>query len=167
MENEKALEILKSAILMEIRGQAFYNNVATQTKDEDIRNLFTIMANEEKLHQEFLSKHYSALKADGLKGKINLPAETDEHVANLILSPEVKNKISAAGFEASAIGASIDMETKAVEIYTDFANKSTEPAIQELFMWLANWEKGHIKILTQIDDELKEKIWYDNQFWPF
>ena len=74
MENEKALEILKSAILMEIRGQAFYNNVATQTKDDDIRNLFTIMANEEKLHQEFLSKHYSSLKADRLKGKINLPA---------------------------------------------------------------------------------------------
>jgi len=27
--------------------------------------------------------------------------------------------------------------------------------------------KGHLKVLNDIDNELKEKIWNDNQFWPF
>jgi len=88
-------------------------------------------------------------------------------VVNMILSPEIKNQISGAGYEAAAISASIDMENKAVEVYTEFANRSSDVSIKELFMWLADWEKGHVKILNELDNELKEKIWFDNNFWPF
>lgn len=167
MENPKALEIIKSAILMEIRGQAFYNNVVEQTKSDDIRNIFNIMADEEKLHADYLSKQYTSIKQSGKPNQQVLPDASAENLVNLILSPEIKNQISGAGYEAAAISASIDMENKAVEIYTDFATKSEEPEIKELFLWLANWEKGHVKILNEIDKELREKIWYDNNFWPF
>lgn len=167
MENEKALEILKSAILMETRGQAFYKNVAEQTNNEDVKNIFNIMANEEKLHAEFLSRQYSSIKKSGKPDHLILPEETAENVVNLILSPEIKNQISGAGYEAAAISASIDMENKAVEIYTDFAHQAKEQEIKDLFLWLADWEKGHVKILSELDKELKEKIWFDNNFWPF
>ncbi|MCK9613475.1 MAG: ferritin family protein [Bacteroidales bacterium] len=167
MENEKALEILKSAILMEARGQAFYKNVAEQTKSEDVKNIFNIMASEEKLHAEYLSKQYSSIKNTGKPDHQTLPEVSDENVVNMILSPEIKNQISGAGYEAAAISASIDMENKAVEVYTEFANRSSDVSIKELFMWLADWEKGHVKILNELDNELKEKIWFDNNFWPF
>jgi rubrerythrin len=42
-----------------------------------------------------------------------------------------------------------------------------DPNEKKLFNWLADWEKGHLKILNDLDNDLKEKIWYDNQFWPF
>lgn len=167
MENQNALEILKSAILMEVRGQAFYKSVVDQTKNEDIKNIFTIMANEEKLHADFLSKQYSSIKNSGKPAQHVLPDTTAENVVNLILSPEIKDQISGAGFEAAAISASIDMENKAVEIYTDFAEKAVDNEIKALFIWLANWERGHLKILSAMDKELREKIWYDNNFWPF
>lgn len=167
MENQKALEIIKSAILMEVRGQAFYNNVIEQTKSEDVWNIFNIMANEEKLHADYLLKQYTSIKQSGKPSQMVLPETSAENIVNLILSPEIKNQISGAGYEAAAISASIDMENKAVEIYTDFATKSEEPEIKELFLWLANWEKGHVKILSELDKELREKIWYDNNFWPF
>jgi len=167
MENETALEIIKSAIVMEARGQAFYLHVAEQTKSEDIKNIFTIMAGEEKLHAEFLTKQYASLKQSGKPDKQILPGAADEKVVKLILSPEIKKHISGAGYEAAAISASIDMENKAVEVYTDFAAKAEDPEIKELFLWLANWEKGHVKILSAMDKELLEKIWYDNNFWPF
>jgi rubrerythrin len=59
------------------------------------------------------------------------------------------------------------MENKAVEIYSNFASEAEDPEIKELFKWLANWERGHVKILHDIDMELRDKIWSDNQFWPF
>lgn len=167
MEKEKALEILKSAILMETKGQAFYKNVVDQTNSSEVKNIFTIMMEEEKLHADFLSKQFLSIKHKGTPDQLALPKENDENIANLILSPEVKNQISGAGFEAAAISASIDMENKAVEIYSKFANEATDPEIKELFNWLANWEKGHVKLLHDLDVELRDKIWFDNNFWPF
>ena len=167
MENQNALEVLKSAILMEVRGQAFYKSVVDQTKNEDIKNIFTIMADEEKLHADFLSRQYTSIKQNGSPAQYILPDTSAENVVNLILSPEIKNQISGAGYEAAAISASIDMENKAVEIYTDFAEKAEDNEIKALFVWLANWEKGHVKLLSEMDKELREKIWYDNSFWPF
>lgn len=167
MENEKALEILKTAILMETRGQAFYKNVAEQTQSDELKNIFNTMVEEEKLHAEFLSKQYLSLKKSGKPDQIALPSESNNNIVNLILSPEIKNKISGAGFEAAAIGASIDMENKAVEIYTGFANQAQDEEIKKLFLWLADWEKGHVKLLHDLDNELRDKIWFDNNFWPF
>jgi rubrerythrin len=167
MENEKALDILKSAILMETRGQAFYKNVVDQTSSPDVKNIFTTMMEEEKLHADFLSKQFLSIKHNGTPDQLALPKESGDNIVNLILSPEIKNQISAAGFEAAAISASIDMENKAVEIYSNFAKEATDPEIKELFNWLANWEKGHVKLLNDLDLELRDKIWFDNQFWPF
>ncbi len=167
MENEKALEILKSAILMETRGQAFYKNVVDQTKSDEVKNIFTTMMEEEKLHAEFLIKQFLSIKHNGTPDQLTLPTESVDNIANMILSPEIKNQISGAGFEAAAISASIDMENKAVEIYSNFEKEATSPEIKELFHWLANWEKGHVKLLHDLDIELRDKIWFDNQFWPF
>lgn len=152
---------------MEVRGRAFYKSVVDQTANEDIKNIFTIMADEEKLHADFLSKQYSSIKQTGSPAQHVLPDTSAENVVSLILSPEIKNQISGAGYEAAAISASIDMENKAVEIYTDFAEKAEDNEIKALFIWLANWEKGHVKLLGELDKELREKIWYDNSFWPF
>lgn len=167
MEKEKALDVLKSAILMEVRGQAYYKSIAEKAGDEDVKNLFNIMANEEKMHAEFLSQQYSEYKKNNSFSEQELPGETSESAVNAILSGDIRNRLSGAGFEAAAISAAIDMENRASEIYTDFARQSEDANVKELFLWLADWEKGHVKILNQIDNELREKIWYDNNFWPF
>ena len=91
----------------------------------------------------------------------------EDNAADHILSQEVKNKIAAAGFEAAAIGAAVDFEKKAIEIYSDRAAVSEDPNEKELYSFLATWEKTHLKILSDLDNELKEKVWFDNQFWPF
>jgi len=59
------------------------------------------------------------------------------------------------------------MENKAIEAYTKFANESTDDNEKELFLWLANWEKDHHHLLHELDKQLQEQIWYDNNFWPF
>jgi len=54
----KSIDILKTAILMERRGAAFYGTVAEQTQFEEVRKIFTMMAEEEKLHIKYLSDLY-------------------------------------------------------------------------------------------------------------
>jgi rubrerythrin len=166
MESPKALEILKQAILLEKRGYSFYSTVAAQCKDEDVKNIFLAMANEETMHVKFLSDQFAHYDKTHSFLKVNLN-ESQDDTADHILSEEVKKKISAAGFEAAAIGAAVDFEKRAIEIYANRAAETEDPNEKELYTFLSEWEKTHLKILNDLDNELKEKIWNDNQFWPF
>ena len=47
MSEDRATEILKNAILLEKRGQAFYAKVAQQADGEAVKKFFTLMAEEE------------------------------------------------------------------------------------------------------------------------
>lgn len=167
MENQKTIDILKQAILLEKRGYAFYMNVAEQTKDPDIKNIFSIMAEEETTHVKFLCDQFASFDKSHQFLKMNLPELANEKITQLVLSEDIKSKISAAGFEAAAISAAIDMEIRAVAIYTSQAGIASDPNEKQLYAWLAEWEKTHLKVLTNLDNELKEKVWFDNQFWPF
>lgn len=165
MENTKTIEILKTAILLEKKGKAFYEKVAEQTSSEEVKKIFALMAEEEQTHIEFLSKQFSSYSKDKTFKKIDLKA--DPGVVEMILSDDIRKQISAASFEAAAISAAIDMETKAIEVYSKQAAEAADPNEKELFAWLAEWEKGHHKILHELNEKLKEDIWFDNQFWPF
>ncbi len=168
MDESKSIEILKMALLMEHRGKAFYQKIAEQTDNDDVKNIFLIMADEERLHINYLAKQFSHYQKHGKFSFEDLSLSgSDDGIANMVLSKDIKNKISASGYEAAAISAAIDMENKAIEVYKERAENATDPAEKDLYNWLANWEKDHLKILADLNKELTEKIWYDNQFWPF
>lgn len=168
MENKNLLDALKTAILMEKRGQALYEEVASKTSDPDVKKIFSIMAEEENLHAKMLGEQFKNFSEHKEFIKQNLSASSaDKEIADLILNGNITKNIHAAGFEAAAIGAAIDMETKSIEVYRKRAEISTDPEEKALFFWLADWEGSHYELLLKLDNELKEKIWADNQFWPF
>lgn len=166
MENSKALEILKTAILLEKRGKAFYEKMAEQTTSAEARKIFTTMAEEEKAHVEFLSVQFAHFVKEGKFSKPEGSAEPED-ISHEILNPQLIKEISAASFEAAAISAAMDFETRAVELYSKRAIESEDENEKEMYKWLAEWESGHHKILHDLNEALKESVWYDNQFWPF
>ncbi len=167
MDNKKLIDIIKSAILLEIRGEAFYRKVAESTENTGIRHVFDIMAKEEVMHANFLRKKYKEISGGNKMTLSDLPEESENSVTNYVLSEQMKDQIAAAGFEAAAISAAIDMESKAIKLYSESAENAADDEEKKLFKWLADWESGHHKILYELDKDLKERIWNDNQFWPF
>lgn len=167
METEATLDILKQAILLERRGMAFYGKIAEQTENQGVRDVFELMANEEQKHIHTLSEQFKAYQ----QNKIFLPKTysepEDSRVASKVLTQKIKDNIAAAGFEAAAISAAISMEEQAIKLYTESARKATDANAKALYEWLARWERGHLRMLFDIDESLKETIWFDNQFWPF
>jgi len=166
MDTSKSLEILKMAILMERKGHAFYNQVAKTTHCVEIKAVFETMANEEIMHEKFLSDTFKAIQKENKVTALMLPKQEDRF-SKFILTDKIKKEINAASFEAAAISAAIDMESNAIKVYAECAEKSQTNEEKELFSWLSNWERSHHQILIDMDKELKEAIWYDNQFWPF
>ncbi len=167
MNDTQTLEILKQAILLEKRGKSFYRKVAEQTDNHAVQSFFKFMAQEEEHHIEILVEQFKAYKEKGLLDSSVFDKNKTTKMASEVLGSEIKEKISAAGFEAAAIGAAISMEERAVSIYTERGKSAIDPEEKELYKWLSSWERKHLKLLVDIDKALVEKIWYDNKFWPF
>ena len=160
-------EILKSSLLLEMRGKAFYLKMADQAENSAVKEFFEIMAAEEESHIQVLSDR---IKAGS--GQENLDEEFFKEdrlgdSASIILSDEIKKKLTGADFETAAISAAISMEERAIKIYSRNAENAGSPEDRALYSWLSNWEGEHLKLLAEIDRDLTEKIWNDNNFWPF
>jgi rubrerythrin len=166
MTETKTLEILKTAILLERKGKAFYHSVAEKADNEDVRHFFEMMSEEEDDHIRFLTEQFEEYNKSAHFKMVDLPKDT--HSADdQILSEKMKKQISAASFEAAAISAAIDFENRAIAIYQERSETATDPEEKRFYLFLADWERGHHKLLHEIDKDLKEKVWFDNDFWPF
>lgn len=165
-QNDKAVEVLKTAILLERRGKAFYTQAARNSESKSATKIFEMMAEEEDEHINFLVRQFKNYQEHHAFITNELPPEEDPTVVE-ILTENIKKEISAAGFEAAAIGAAIDFENRAIEIYSNRAEEATDPNEKEMYQMLADWEKTHHHLLHKLNEDLKEQIWNDNNFWPF
>ena len=165
MNEMRTMEILKAAILLERRGKAFYLKVARHAENKDIRVIFEIMVEEEDDHIRILNEQFRHFTQTNIFKSIEL-SNRKNNTAIDILSEKIKRNISAASFEAAAIAAAIDMENRAIAIYTEQADAATDSEERIFYRWLAKWEKGHRQMLIDLDRELKEKVWNDQNFWP-
>ena len=160
-------DVLKEALLLEKRGHAFYKMVSGNINDKATRRFFELMADEEKNHIQLLAEELKMYQSRKKFTQNNFDDKTNSQIADLVLSNPLQDRISAAEFEAAAISAAMLMEERAIKLYADRANAATDTDEKRLYNWLADWERSHLKYLAGIDQALKEKIWNDNQFWPF
>jgi len=166
MAEKQEIRVLKSALLLEKQGKAFYEQVASATDNKAVASLFSIMAEEEAKHIDYLSSQFSHYTHNGDFLEQELESNP-QSIAQQVLSADIRGQISIAGYEAAAISAAIEMENRAVRIYSDRAASSKDENEKRLYDWLAQWERGHLKLLAEINDELMQEIWYDSNFWPF
>lgn len=165
MSENNLLDIIKKAILLEHRGRALYQSVIPETQSKPVKELFKTLAEEERNHIEVLNKQFKALTLGGSFDDLNLGGIMESDSTKVLTSQIVK-EISGAGYESAVIAAALEFEKKAVEFYSSREDNAESAEEKKLFQWLANWERGHMEMLAQLDRELMEQIWYDNSFWP-
>ncbi len=166
MSEDRVVEILKSAILLERRGRTFYRKVSRDTGSRAVSSLFETMAEEEDRHMELLSQEFAGYTTNKRFEELELP-EGGTSLEEKILSGEIRRQIGAASYEAAAISAAMELENQAVRLYSQRADATKDGAEKRLYRWLSDWEQGHLKMLAEINRELLEEIWYDSHFWPF
>lgn len=167
MGESDATDILKTAILLERRGRAFYRKVAEETRSEAAKSFFSQMAEEEKRHIQILTEQFDSLQQTGSFKSAELDDNTSMDISTEVLTKDWKAQVAAADFEAAAISAAMAMEKNAITLYAQRAEAAVTEEEQALYQWLADWEKTHLEYLARIDRELTDQIWFDNQFWRF
>lgn len=166
METGTALDILKSALLLERRGKAFYEVAAEQAQSPPVREFFERMAEEEERHVRVLSDQFAAYQSRGAFAGAPSDREPTGDIASTVLSRRLSDSISAASFEAAAVSAAMSLERNAIRLYSERAQSAEDPEERALYQWLAEWEAGHLELLSKVDREVTEAAWNDNSFWP-
>jgi len=166
MGDDKTTDILKRAILLEKRGRAFYAKVAQQASADAVKRFFETMAAEEDKHIRILSEQFKAYQGNKQFNAEQFDDHQQPAIDSQVLSKEIKSEISAADYEAAAISAAMSMEESAIKLYSDRAAAATDPNEKALYNWLAKWEMQHLNFLADIDRELTQDIWFDQNFWP-
>jgi len=166
MEKSNALNILKNAFLMERMGKSLYEKARDTASDQEVKDFFQDLANDEQQHMDILEKQFKSLMnsdkfmAGGYKDSGSVTAPD-------ILNDTLKGKIKASAFEATAITAAIEVEKKAVDLYAKRAEETDDPKEKAMYKWLSTWETTHLKKLIALEEAFREEIWNDNSFWPF
>jgi len=165
MNERKTVDIIKEAILLEYRGKALYESVAGRTDSAAVKQLFEMLVEEEAKHIDILGTQLKRV-VNGEAFDVGGIEDIAPTTADSVLSEKVVKEIFGAGYEAAVISAAVEFEKKAVQYYGDQEKAAQSSEEKKLYSWLVNWETSHLTMLAQIDSDIKEQIWYDNQFWP-
>jgi rubrerythrin len=124
------------------------------------------MAEEEEKHVAYLSDVFKKYQ-ESAQFLTELPRGKPGEFAKKVLSKEICAEITAADYEGAAIAASVEMEKAAVQLYSDRADRTDDDNEKQLYEWLAQWEREHLRLLAEINNDLMEEIWQKQNFWPY
>lgn len=163
MANEQltTLDVIKTAIQMEVDGRAFYIKYADLSGNELGKKLFTSLAAEEDIHRQIFEKIYQAISAKQKWPAVNY-GDHLEGIRTLVAAETEKlgTGIRAARIELDAVKTAMGFEDKTYDYYKQNGAKAAYPAEIELYQKLASQEASHKLILAEYYEYLSNPAAY-------
>jgi rubrerythrin len=158
LEQDRAIQALKTAIQMEIDGKQYYLKISRQSGNETGKKLLASLAAEEDIHRQKFEQIYEAIRQkkawpmtdfrpDGGSGLRTIFAQATQ---------EINTKVKAPQTELAAVKTAMDMENKTFDFYTSQSKVATYPAEKDFYQALASQEREHHLILLDYYEYLKD-----------
>lgn len=163
-------EIIKTAMQGEMDGYYHYSNAAISTEDSKAKEIFNMLAEEEKKHYKMLNewlkfnqKEIPSFDFKQIKEeeKIKFSGESP------IFSEEFKKRIREKHLEMSALSIGMLLEKTSIEFYRKWSEEVEEKEAKEFLEELAKWEEGHLEALSRQKKFFTESLWSNAHFEPF
>lgn len=164
MGKDTLISCLKEAILFKYKSKEFYASVVTATQHQGVKELFNYLRKEEIFHIKALKGYYQQV-ARGEELRFKHHGQSTEGISHQVLTEQIVKGISGAGYEAGVISAALGLEKNALEYFMVRAEQATTRDEKDLFTWLTDWERGHMMVLTILNNDLRDKVWHDDNFW--
>ncbi len=161
------LEAVKSAIITELRGEEIYQAATERASDPAAKQMFESLAIDERQHKAFLESNFKSLLEDGTWAvPVSIEALTplDQTV---VITPEFLARVKGGAFEMAVIAAGCELERSAIEFYSRQAQECPDEESAKVFSFLANWEEGHLRALSELEERLRDQYFSDQGFAPF
>lgn len=150
---EVSLEMLNTALEMEKKGIAFYEEALSKCNNDVGREIYTMLKDDEKVHIERIMKIYSSLE-DGRdwmeEWKGRKLSHGDLNKLFVDLTKRHGKDLTADAGDIDALGVGVDFELTAVDFYLKHLDKSEDPKEREFLELMVKEERSHFKILDDM-----------------
>ena len=157
------MDIYKFAMQMELDGRHFYQDLAKKTKNAGIKSVLTMMAESE-------AKHYNVIldmqKND--KTEYSKDVEVLTKIKNIFAKMKEEKEIDVDVSQVEFYKKASEIEADSEKFYLERADEEKDPHRKEIFLTLANEEKGHcillenlVNLVSQPDSWIENSEWYD------
>ena len=149
-------ELLEIAMDIERNGAAFYQALADQSKNKDIRAIYEHLAKEEEKHLDTFKGmlntvgKYQPPEVYAEEYMLYLKSLADSSVFTDVT--QAKEKAKKASSESEALDIGIQAEKDSILFYTEMQN-FVKPADQKAVSWVIDEEKAHLRQLSQLRGE--------------
>ena len=157
------MDIYKFAMQMELDGRHFYLDLAKKTKNAGIKSVLTMMAESE-------AKHYNVIldmqKND--KTEYSKDVEVLTKIKNVFSKMKEEKEIDVDVSQVEFYKKALEIEADSEKFYLERADEEKDPHRKEIFLTLANEEKGHcillenlVNLVSQPDSWIENSEWYN------
>jgi rubrerythrin len=161
---EKEMMAIKTAIINEVEGYEFYKMAADKAVDEETKNAFLELADQEKMHIDWLNDFKCSMD-EGNACDFNLDKLEAAPSPKIFKWENLDRK--SAGIAVSVYGIGMQMEKASVEFYKGHAEKTEVKEMKKLFNVLAEWERTHYEQFAAQYEMLKDNWWSEQNYAPF
>ncbi len=162
-EAKKMMDILQTAIQMEIEGKGFYLQASQKSSNKLAKELFQDLANEEDIHRKKFEEIYEALKKGQDWPDVEPPSDKGKRLKSIFAqaTKELGSKIKVSQSELEAIKTAIDVEVKTYDFYRSRSEQSTLPVEKRFYQALAAEERAHQLALLDSYEYLTDPVgWF-------
>ena len=157
------MDIYKFAMQMELDGRHFYLDLAKKTENAGIKSVLTMMAESE-------AKHYNVIldmqKND--KTEYSKDAEVLTKIKNIFSKMKEEKEVDVDASQVEFYKKALETEADSEKFYLERADEEKDPHRKEIFLTLANEERGHcilleniVNLVSQPDSWIENSEWYD------
>ena len=180
-ELDGALGVIRRAIQNEIAGQRFYNDASFYCIDPWAKEVFATLARDEEVHTHLLLVEYESLstggqwldpdiaEASGARADIRNISFPDDELAQQLFPPQrsASVAIDRTADDLAALAFGTEMEQGAIALYTEQADRTTDPAAKEAYRFLVEEEIRHYEQLKEHWERLAGRLLQRLKGHPF
>lgn len=139
------MNAIELAINRENDAEKYYSHQAQLNKNNSLKKVWTILANDEKKHVEILEKMQSNMPYELKDSEIylkkkNIFKDISDSISELKDTPE----------QIDCYKIALEKEKESIDIYIDLLSQPTTKEEKELFEYLIKQEKQHYQILDEL-----------------
>ncbi|MDR7870824.1 MAG: ferritin family protein [Tissierellaceae bacterium] len=161
---KRELDVITQGILNEVEGYEFYKLAANQAGNNESKEAFLELANEELKHIDYLKALFNKIKNSN-QDDIQLAFDTKPPSPDIYNWKKMDKQYTSLAMSVFGIG--IQMEKASIDFYEDAKAKTEIKEAKELYDLLIKWEYVHLEQFTEQYNTYKEDWWYDQGFAPF
>jgi rubrerythrin len=157
-QNEVSMHIFEIAMQMEEEGEQFYRGLADKTQNKGLKRIFTLLADEERMHYRLFDALHRRADPDIAEGQLEIKVdrlfrEIHEQEAHLTGDSPQEDVYEAA----------LADELKTVALYREFLGKAETEAQRKALQKVIKEEEEHVRVLENMVEYLRRPdLWMEN-----